>query len=1050
MKEGNVFSRAANNWLSNYINTVKEDIRYDTPVFESSAYQRGENPFGKEFWATALPEGLSFVASMFTSAGLVRGVGQKLATRLASKFAKDVAKGGMTYLDDAINVGGRASKISSAGKIGDFAAYMGFSTLTEAMYEAKDMYDSILDNQYLKEKYTPEQLVQLAEEKAADSAKLNMMMLGVTNAAEAATMFRIAKAFTKFGKAASRTNKALDYVNGKASPKQISWWEGPTPKVIREIGGNILAEGLEENLQYNIQSTALFDAYDYGPGQSFLDTLGHIVKNLNYTTDFTDNERLQSTALGAMLGGGHASLSQVPYLSKIVGVEETIHQEHKRKIAENTQLANNVNESTDAFLSTGIYQREQDRSVELSVNENGEYVVKDGPTTKTVNQDEFVQLAKKLGVSETEGGNGIIKGAVKVDKDNNPVINYEAVERMVKHNSKQAGLLQAIEQLETQAEGPAKDILIKILERQLSSNMALEHFRAGLGDVLFEKLDNYSSFDYQDGDSVMGRGETGEITTRINEAKEHAKELEKLFNNIDEAVLAPGYDKETVKNNEERKDYLFSIGERILTLDSLIREQFNTLLNTDLSGLSEEAAQAQAELSALYGQIKVGKFESINRAEALNKAEEKLYAALAKDSETSKNANDLLSIRQAALTAKQLAGVRNQLAHEYLMVSDIKTMSAQLEDTVEPILANKIARSTGKFDQKGYWYFVNNKESLLKAKDQKRVPSIIIDENTSLDNYETWEQDQLVDLRLKSRLDQALQQYYGQVIRDTLHNNPDDLQRPISDLIDSLIEKKARLTEEDLAALADVFNTVFSEVIATNQQIKDTEKELARLEDKLNDEQVKGTDMPSVMAYINDLIDDGLMSMERLNSVEEMSSDTFNKFKRSQERIDELEAEKLAIEDTLAKLIERRDNYGNDKNLQNVDKFNNAEDGFIAILRNINKFNYAQFEDADFKRIIVDNNFINSADVVISNFEESTDYDDIDSVDSAIAILTGIKRIFNQRPALLSETAFDNFIEGINDKLQRLKEIQDIVDQRLNDRLRKERQANEEKEKQDR
>jgi len=49
MKEGNVFSRAANNWLSNYIDTVKEDIRHDTPVFESSAYQRGENPFGKEF-----------------------------------------------------------------------------------------------------------------------------------------------------------------------------------------------------------------------------------------------------------------------------------------------------------------------------------------------------------------------------------------------------------------------------------------------------------------------------------------------------------------------------------------------------------------------------------------------------------------------------------------------------------------------------------------------------------------------------------------------------------------------------------------------------------------------------------------------------------------------------------------------------------------------------------------------------------------------------------------------------------------------------------------
>jgi len=160
---------------------------------------------------------------MMSGAGIVRGVGQKIATRLASQFAKKSAKGGLTYLDDVISAEGRAAKIASAGKIGDFAAYLGFSTMTEAMYEAKDMYNSILDNKHLQEKYSPEELVQLAQEKAADSAKLNMMMLGITNIAEAATMYRIAKVFTKAGKAASRTNKALDYVNGKATPKQISW-----------------------------------------------------------------------------------------------------------------------------------------------------------------------------------------------------------------------------------------------------------------------------------------------------------------------------------------------------------------------------------------------------------------------------------------------------------------------------------------------------------------------------------------------------------------------------------------------------------------------------------------------------------------------------------------------------------------------------------------------------------------------------------------------------------------------------------------------------------
>lgn len=280
------------NTLAKKMSEADEALRQYFPVHKSRTYQEG-NLLAKmgtaEFWADDLFDGVAFLASAYVPGAIIGKVGKGVSALTAgTKFGNWMAKTG-------------------AGTHAMYAATTIYNTASEAGFEAKEVYDRILEE--LKHKqgdaYNEDEAKKTAGEAAARVFRANSLALLASNYVQTRMMFgnNFSTTSRKLREAA-HSNKDL----GKAVKDFVS--------IRGEVAGGIAAEGLwEENIQNSIQRyedrlLAGFDesmATSYSQGMlmgasGFLKTFTPFVKAPKGGSE--EDQAATAVFLGALLGGG--------------------------------------------------------------------------------------------------------------------------------------------------------------------------------------------------------------------------------------------------------------------------------------------------------------------------------------------------------------------------------------------------------------------------------------------------------------------------------------------------------------------------------------------------------------------------------------------------------------------------------------------------------------------------------------------------------------------------------------------------------------------------
>lgn len=207
---------------------------------------------------------LAFTLSSFVPAGLMSKA--RLGTKMLAGLAKNKKIANALHLMRKSDKGllEIAPNIAKIAKNIDFGTTVATSSFIEAMFESKDMKDSIMNDPILKTKYSPEELEKLAGQAASNTFGMNMLTLLLTNSVEVGTLFnknifgkaerasrkKVASAFgTKIGEDAAGK---LVVENAKGVNKFLA---NPSIRALGKLGANIVAEGgIEENAQWMIQA----------------------------------------------------------------------------------------------------------------------------------------------------------------------------------------------------------------------------------------------------------------------------------------------------------------------------------------------------------------------------------------------------------------------------------------------------------------------------------------------------------------------------------------------------------------------------------------------------------------------------------------------------------------------------------------------------------------------------------------------------------------------------------------------------------------------------
>lgn len=200
LEEGNMISRAADNFVSGAFNTLEEKIKEATPIFKSEDYREGgvfQKAFTSEFWSEDVVDGLAFMLSSILPGTQISKL--NLGTNLAKNVSGSLLKNATGKLG--------LPAIKDFAKQVDKVTLSSFMTASEAMFEAKDVKDSILDDPYLKKKYSPEMLKKVAADKAKDAFLLNMLFLAPSNVFEVSTFYNKTNIFKRTPR--SRLNQGI-------------------------------------------------------------------------------------------------------------------------------------------------------------------------------------------------------------------------------------------------------------------------------------------------------------------------------------------------------------------------------------------------------------------------------------------------------------------------------------------------------------------------------------------------------------------------------------------------------------------------------------------------------------------------------------------------------------------------------------------------------------------------------------------------------------------------------------------------------------------------
>lgn len=369
--------------------------------------------------------------------------------------------------------------------------------------------------------------------------------------------------------------------------------------------GNVLAEGLyEENIQYHIQQASKLSALSDEYNTPFFSTLSSMINNRNKMIDVgEDKERDQSILLGGLIGGG-TTLAGNTRLSEKVGGDGGIVAEEKRKKQNREKYLKNLNDTFKDRTRLDIYETEPSREITLKKDENGFFIQEGTEEAKSIPEETYNSYAKSANINADTGGTGVLAGKV-ITKNGSPVISTSKLDTIYKEMARREELDMIHEALSSEKD--RNRLSLDFVRNEKLASLAFAHFDAGLGEVLADKIDFYSEMTPEEL-SVFGveRDTQEEQQRRTTNLKSYFKELETLYNSIENGVVADTNSSNDLETNKKRKYVLFDRGQRILSLDKIMDDNsiaIEKAINSfgwTLENSPEQKAKVDNILDALY------------------------------------------------------------------------------------------------------------------------------------------------------------------------------------------------------------------------------------------------------------------------------------------------------------------------------------------------------------------------------------------------------------------------------------------------------------------
>lgn len=442
--EEGYISSVADNSFSGFFDNWEQDIKNQwLPTFQE-AEDREKGFFSRaatdiDFWTEDFVDGLAFMASAWVPGMALSkaGMGAK-AIRALSKFGATGAEsvgGSIEAVAASTNYFKNAAKYAQTlDKFNSWA----IATSSEAMFEAKGVKDAImlsLENSSL----TEPQKKQIAGDNARNAFLMNAALLGVTNIFELPLVSKMLNKTEGVAAGISGATKLGENAAVKqATSKAGKFLESGYGRFAKDATSGIFREGfIEENGQlaiqrFNEQYGAAGKVADMLDFNTYAELGGNYLKQTYGALSGDDTEAATSIGLGGILGGGMTAIGNA-------------RQAPKNKLS-TEEAVEYYNKAQESWLKFGnIYQTEQ-------------------------------------AVSKDENGNDVITEKIKLDENNQPVLDQTklaAVASSVRSNAAAIDL----------SDGDTNLTRRNLMRDNAFADFVQAHINANMEDALMNKLD---------------------------------------------------------------------------------------------------------------------------------------------------------------------------------------------------------------------------------------------------------------------------------------------------------------------------------------------------------------------------------------------------------------------------------------------------------------------------------------------------------------------------------------------------------------------------------
>ena len=955
-------------------------------------------------------DGLAFAMSSYVPGAVLSklGIGAKLAVTAgktsqalskvhpALKFMYKNPQAAISLTQDLTGLSRKIDKFSSWAAL----------TSSEALFEAKEVRDSIMNDPELWKKYDAETLRAIAAEKAANTFALNMAFLAPSNLLEVSSIFNK----TKFGTrtAASRTNDAItfDKTARQFTETPLTGFQrfnkNPWVNLGKDFISNAAAEGFyEENIQYLISTLNQYNAHKEDP-QGVLANFGEMLSIApgKMFGDISD-EQAQSILLGAAIGTGSSAVRNVPFINKLLGGDGGVFVEGKKEDAARQALIKDLNSNQD-LRKLDVFSRMPADKV-IAKTEDGKFYISINGEEREVPQDEYIRTSVSAGIDPSAGGEGEI-AKLQLDEEGNPIVDTDKLSNMVVQHLRDAELEDFHNALSNHAE--KNQASLAIIRNTKLANLGYKYFSQGLGSQLFDMIDTLTSAE-DESLELLGVESPLDKRRSVDSAKKLLTDIEEVYNSVDRGMLNPSGSEKAFK---ERKKVAYDVGSRAVILDAITKnfmDQATESSKRSMAGYKEETEKQKKidEYTTRYNELydEVTK-DPVNNGIGSEKREELSQLALRTieelfpimDSLDNQAANRKDVLRFEEGEKYTAAGLRDPFTKEYrdtrAALEAVRAIAESRQQLFEE-WSNLTNLSTGQE------YYNSNYDNLSRKDALKQFsPKLELDGSVTLSKYEAWEKRMKSIFRLRKRLDQIHQQYLGTLVEEwrTGHLS-------IGEIVDYMISNRVRMRKE--------FPT-----FKYNRAYNDIIERLTEYQSRYVDLEQNEADLVEALKNAKEELstaDDFGLPQTAIGKIEETIKDL-------EKELDDIKLAKSEVEKELGSVL-----------TQDISQLEETIEEF-------SKIDFFTLSDNGILRTIADT-FTESGQAVLEAFNNVDTYEDLDSIDDAIIELENLKKIFEQREELTSTKEFDGFLDSINDLLKQLTAARDAVEARIFDRNKKER-----------